>query len=101
MAHKVRPIRPSELAKRKKAVLPNAVLEAFNELIAQHFSGGSATIKQDDVVTLMVKKGLKRKEVFERHWLDIEEVYRAEGWNVEYDKPAYNESYPATFTFSC
>ncbi len=33
-------------------------------------------------------------------WLNVEELYRAQGWTVTYDKPGYNESYPATFTFA-
>ena len=79
---------------------PDAVFDAFNELIAQKFSGGSATIKQDDVVALMVQKGLDRQEIFDKGWLDVERVYRSQGWKVQYDKPGYNESYAANFTFS-
>jgi len=100
MANKVRPIKPSEVAKGKKAVFPDEVLEAFNELITKNFWGGSATIKQEDVVRLMVKKGLTPKAIDENHWLDVEEVYEDAGWDVEYDKPGYNESYAATFKFS-
>lgn len=100
MVNKVRPIKPSEVVKGKEAVYPGVVFEAFNELIAKNFSGGSSTIKQDDVVALMVKKGLKRQAIFDDHFLDVEEVYRDSGWKVEYDKPAFNESYPATFKFS-
>lgn len=97
---KVRPIRPSDVATEKKRTFPDAVLASFNELIAQKWSGSSATITLDGVVALMVKKGLKRKEISEKHWLDVEDVYRAAGWSVEYDSPGYNESYPATFTFA-
>jgi len=49
----------------------------------------------------MVKKGLNRAEIFDKGWLNVEEVYRAAGWAVEYDKPGFNESYSATFTFKC
>ena len=100
MADKIRPIRPSEVAKKKEIIFPDAVFTAFNELIAQQFYNGSATIKQDDIVELMVKKGLYRAEIYKRGWLNIEDTYRKAGWKVEYDKPGYNESYPATFTFS-
>lgn len=100
MADKVRPIKPSEVAAEKAKVFPDAVFESFNEIIAQASTGGSVTIKQADVVELMVKKGLKEEEIQRSGWLNIEEAYRAAGWKVEYDKPAYNESYPATFTFS-
>lgn len=100
MTANVRPIKPSEVAKKKKNDIPDAVFEAFNELIAKKFSDGYATVKQADAVALMEKKGLNPNEVYNNGWLNVEEVYRAAGWKVEYDKPAYNESYPATFTFS-
>jgi len=100
MATKVHPIKPSDVAKGKKAVFPDAALQAFNELIAKGYSNGSATVKQDDVLALMVKKGLKRKAIFDNHWLDVEELYEDAGWEVEYDKPGFNESYSATFKFS-
>ena len=43
---------------------------------------------------------LKRADVFSNHWLDVEDIYREQGWNVEYDKPTYNETYDAYFVFS-
>ena len=99
MPDKVRPIRPDEVEDEKQRTFPKEVFESFNELITQKFSSGHATIKQDDVVELMVKKGLKEEEIFVKGWLDVEAVYRKEGWEVKYDKPGYNESYPAIFEF--
>ena len=32
--------------------------------------------------------------------MDIESIYRADGWGVYYDKPGYNETYTATFEFT-
>lgn len=100
MADKVRPIKPSEVASEKARIFPDAVFESFNELISQKFTGGSVMIKQSDIVALMEKKGLKCKEIFDNSWLNVEEAYRAAGWKVVYDRPAYDESYPPTFTFS-
>ena len=56
-------------------------------------------MEQGVAVKLMVEKGLNRNEIFNKGWLNIEEVYRSAGWKVNYDKPAYNESYDAYFTF--
>lgn len=42
---------------------------------------------------------VERHQVFEKHWLDIETAYRQAGWEVEYDKPAYNETYGASWEF--
>lgn len=46
-----------------------------------------------------MSKGFNRQEIFDRHWLDFETVYRSAGWDVHFSKPAYNESGDAVFTF--
>ena len=97
---KVCPIKPSEIASEKEKTFPDAVIESFNELITQKFDRGSATIKKDEVVDLMVEKGLNRNQIFDKGWLNIEDVYEQAGWKVVYNRPAYNESYLATFTFT-
>ena len=43
--------------------------------------------------------GVITRVLFENHYLDVEELYRQEGWLVTHDKPGYDETYPATFTF--
>ena len=100
MNNEVRPVTPDEVVAHKENVLPAAVLESFNELITRNFSGNQATFKQEDVVALMKRKGLKRTEIFKKGFLNVKDVYSKVGWTVEYDKPGYNESYPATFTFT-
>jgi hypothetical protein len=96
------PIKPSEVGIVQQRNIPEPVFEAFNELIAENWSISGATIRQDDVVARVMGKieGLTRSDIFARGWLNVEEAYRREGWIVEYDKPGYNESYAATFTFS-
>lgn len=96
----VKPIRPNEVEKAKAQSFPDAVIESFNELIKRHFTGRSATFTQDEVVKLIASKGLKRKDIFDNHWLDVEPTYRDIGWKVEFDKPGYNEDYDAMFTFT-
>lgn len=96
----VKPVAPDEIAELKKKSFPYFVIETFNELIARSYSGGSATVYQDDAVALIVERGqATRSEIFDKGWLNIEEIYRAEGWSVNYDKPGYNESYRAVFEF--
>jgi hypothetical protein len=43
---------------------------------------------------------VERAVVFDKGWLDVESIFRAEGWKVKYDKPAYCETYKAFFVFS-
>jgi hypothetical protein len=97
------PISPDEVVKAKGGIIPNFVYQAFNNLIAKYWDGRSAVVKQPEVVGYIVKlcpNAIGRPDVFDKGWLDVEEVYRAAGWKVKYDKPGYNESYDAYFVFS-
>ncbi len=98
-AERVQPISPKEVIDKKLSSIPSEAIEAFNELIAQNTGRANIVVKQEEVVALMVKKGLHREQIFKNGWLDIEDIYRKAGWRVEYDKPGYNEDYEPTFTF--
>jgi hypothetical protein len=96
----VEPITPQEVVSRKKEIIPDVVFEVFNELIARNASrGGYSRFLQKDVEVLLVERGVPLSEAYEKHWLDVEEIYTHQGWDVEYDKPAYNESYEPNFIF--
>jgi len=97
---KVKAMGPEEVLAARKESIPNVVFEAFNELIAQKFNGSYAYVGQDSVIARIVKAGHSRSEIFEKHWLDVEDIYREQGWKVVFDKPGYCESYEATFKFS-
>jgi hypothetical protein len=97
---KVEAISPEEVVAKKKSLMPDEAIEAFNEMIAENLSCSRASVRQDEVVKRMVSKGLKKNEIYEKGWLDVEEIFRAKGWKVAYDKPGYNESYEAYFVFS-
>ena len=106
-------ISPKQVAAKKAESFPGYVFDAFNELIAAKFTCGSATVYQKDVIALILEKAnagitdwqanegpnLTRAQIFSRGYLNVEEVYREQGWKVDYDKPAYNESYEASFEF--
>ena len=97
----VQPITPKEVVGKKQEVLPDGVIEAFNELIAENWKGSEATFLQKKVITRIHKK-IKRvtgDQICDRGWLDVEDVFRKAGWDVEYDSPGYNETYHASFTF--
>lgn len=92
------PIKPSEVDKRD--VIPQTVFEIFNVLITTAWDGTQAIVRQDDAADRISKDlGIPRADVFKFHYLDVEEAYRKVGWAVEYDKPGFNETYPATYTF--
>jgi hypothetical protein len=90
------PISPVQVAKKKGEYIPKEVFEAFDALIVENYVAGRAVVIQDEVVERVKKKvgNCNNK------WLNVEAAYEAVGWKVEYDKPAYNESYPAKFIFT-
>ena len=98
------PIKPKDVVSAKQESLPDQVIEAFNELIAENWKGSSAKIRQDDALKGIRKKFTPKRvtsqTILDNNWLDIEEVYRKAGWDVYYDNPAYNETYEPTFEFS-
>lgn len=100
MANKIKPIKPGEVVKKKKQDIPDAVFEAFNELIAENYNGQTATVYTKDVVKRMVAKGLKRSEIFKKDWLEVEDVYDKAGWETDYDSPARDENFEPHFTFT-
>lgn len=70
-------------------------------LIRQRWNGREAVLFQSQIVEKLINlTGYDRKFIFDNNLLDFEQAYRDNGWSVVYDKPAYNESYDATFTFT-
>jgi ABC-type transport system substrate-binding protein len=108
----VKPISPKDVVQAKHDSLPDEVMRAFNTLIAERWDGHSSYIKQGEVVKLIVESLEKnptyqdlnpekiRKLIFEKGWLDVEGVFRKVGWKVEFDRPGYNETYEAHYTFT-
>lgn len=111
------PITPANAMKTKRLMIPEEVFAAFDELITQEIDiSGCAVIKQSAAIDLVcVKLGipedaverrrngeevLTRDDVYKNGWMDAEESYRLVGWEVEYDRPAYYESYEPTYTFN-
>jgi len=97
---KIKPITPSEVVVQKEKSFPEEVIQVFNDLIANNWNGREScfTLK---VARSAVVKALKLKKIkFEDCYLDIEEIYRKQGWNVIYDKPAIDESYDSFFKFT-
>lgn len=99
----VKAISPREVPVKQAELLPDEVIEAFNELIVETVSGGKAKFTQNAVVERILNKfhgGVGRPVVFDKGWLNVEPLYREQGWEVEYDKPGLHETYDAYFTFT-
>ena len=97
----IEPISPKEVTH----VIPDFIIEAVNKLIKEKWNGEEAVIYQDDIMDIVSSNNdddprPSRNTVYNNHWLDFEDLYRAKGWTVEYDKPAYCENYKAHFIFT-
>ena len=110
-----KPISPDEVNIWKAEILPEEVITAFNNIIAKNWDGIFSRFKQDEVIDEIVRlapkdlpvegcyewhSGKSKSYILDNHWLDVEGIYREEGWDVTYDKPGYNESYESFFKFS-
>lgn len=95
-----KPITPNDIPAVRAKMLPPEVLETFNELITEHYSNGRSTVKQKEVVERLETAGFNHREIYDKGYLNVEEIYRDAGWHVKFDKPGYNESYDAYFVFS-
>ena len=107
---KVKAITPEEVSQE----IPDYVIIGANECIKEHYIEDKkcSHFTQDELIEKItdayyriypltpMNSDTLRAELFKKHYLDIEPIYRAAGWIVKYDKPAYCESYDANFTFS-
>jgi hypothetical protein len=89
------PVLPNHI-KDKHTIIPPFVFDVFNQLISEKWNNTEAIVVQSEVIKRLEDLFLE----FDFGWLDVEDYYRDVGWNVYYDKPAYCEDYPATFTFT-
>jgi hypothetical protein len=97
----ITPFSPTDAWEQQGQPVPDQVLTVINELLTQRFERGKRfRIMQDEVVEqLALQFNIPKSEVFTKHMLDFENIYRNQGWTVSYDKPAYNESYRPYWEF--
>jgi len=102
----MKPIRPEEVIKSLDTIIPEWVIAGINEAIKENYRGSSFTIKQGDLMRYIIEQSPAtegnlswEKLIHRRKWLDFEPLYEQYGWEVIYDKPAYNETYEANFEF--
>lgn len=99
----ITPIKPSEVFEAKRNSLPDFVLIAFNALITEQWDGARSVVHQKAVVARIIEESRGTTtpgQIFEKKWLEVEDIYRKEGWEVKYDKSGWDESYDAFFVFS-
>lgn len=73
-----KPISPDDVAEAKIIAIPDYVFKVFNEEIALHFTNGSATVKQKDVVDRILEEIRKNSLTVPKMpmiWLNVAEAY--------------------------
>jgi hypothetical protein len=103
----MKPLSPNEIVIKKATSIPEFVIEAVNNVLAKEYNGSQAILLQEDIINEILRiynstrhDDISREHIFKSGWLDFEGLFSQAGWNVEYDKPGYNETYPPRFTFT-
>lgn len=98
----IKPISPNEVVEKKQEIFPGEVIGCLNHLIAKNWDGHKSVILQVEIVEQICEvMKIEKVKVYDNNYLEIEDIYRDQGWCVEYDKPGYNEVYyPPSFTFT-
>ena len=92
------PITPQEV--REQNLIPGVIMSVINQLITDNWDGKQSKVNQDDIVSKIVEcSHLKRNEIFEKNYLDIEDNYKSAGWKVEYNSPDRDQSFKEYFIF--
>lgn len=85
--NKITPITPGEAVNKQGSSIPEFVIKVFNELIIEGMRESSfANVHQDSVIERITKnRDITRAEIFDKHWLDVEPLYTAQGWKVNWE----------------
>ena len=110
---KILPITPEEAGIKKVEMLPDFVIQAFNETIIKNLSNNSSrfTVKEvsehmrslhaaGDYRLLMTNESFDQRANKE-HWYDVENIFDGFGWKVTYESPDRDSSsFDPYFVFS-
>jgi hypothetical protein len=99
----IEPITPQELNESLGEIFPVAVITSFNNLLKEKYRGdNSIIIKVDEAVNriLSLDDSLTRNILFEKKYLDIENLYRKFGWSVTFNSPDRDENFDSYYVFS-
>ena len=102
---KIKPIKPNEVISMKMRQIPSEMIESVNELIVENWDGKSSKILLEDVIDRyfskknIIKSNDEINLIYKSHWLDFEQLFYDEGWNVIYETPARDEDFKEYYLF--
>lgn len=97
----VEPIKPEDVHDPKPKI-PDFVITAFNTLIQKNWDGKVAIIRQNEAVDEIKKlmpDSYKESDIYSNHWLDVENLFLAAGWDVIFYKYPYYDTEEDYFKF--
>ena len=82
---KIQPINPNEIISEKVKIIPDQVIRVFNELIARNWNKDKSIVFTNEAVEFIkFLTGASKDTIIKNHWLDVEPLYRENGFDVKY-----------------
>ena len=93
---------PTGTQDKKQTSIPNEVFQIIDDLITINSSASrsEAIVSQTDIVDRLLRKGFSKGDIYDNGWLDIEDHYNNEGWNVTYNKSINRDNGRSYFMFT-
>lgn len=92
----IKPFTPAQAKVEKINTIPWMIIEATNQLLAEKYNAASIRIDIDKIIAraiaLDTTDKLNQHDIFKNHWMDIEDVYREQGWIVVHESSDYTDS---------
>lgn len=98
---KTKPIKPEEVETKKASMIPDVIIEAFNELIVENYTKhGQSSFKLKEVEALVESKDKQiADQAYEKGWYDVESLFKEAGWIVGFESPNRTETFDEYFVF--
>lgn len=100
----VTPMSPKDIENDLENIIPEFVITAVNNILKRKYRPNNTyvALKQNEIIKEIqsINPDVSRAQIFDNKWFDFESLFEKAGWKVEYDKPGYNETYEAHFTFT-
>lgn len=74
---------PKECIEAQKNMVPDWVIEIFNNLLKKMWDGVEATIYESDVKKEIENRGYKYINILNSGMLKIAPIYEAQGWEIK------------------
>lgn len=94
-----KPISPNEIMSNLDKIIPPVVITAINNLLKKKFRGSKTKIEQNEIISEIISldNAITRDEIFDNKWLDFEEIYSKNGWDVKYNKINFYDDSPRSY----